>query len=112
VSRAGDSEVDEQPASGLAKIVLTAARLGDANGDDATAMRTLESGPARYPGAPSLDHAKAMLYRAELAVRLGHPTLAQESLPAATKTDLTADERAQLADEVERTAELVRAASS
>ena len=112
VSRAGDTEADEPPASGLAKIVLTAARLGDAHGDDALAMRTLESGLARYPDAPRLDYAKAMLYRAELAVRLGRPALAQESLAAATAADLTADERAQLADEVEQTAELVRVAGS
>src|SRR5262245_42722400 len=112
VSRAGDNEADEPPASGLAKIVLTAARLGDAHGDDAKALRALEGGLARHPDAPRLDYARAMLYRAELAVRLGRSALSRESLAAATAAELTADERAQLADEVEQTAELVRAAGS
>ena len=112
VSRAGDTEEDQEPASGLAKIVLTAARLGDSRGDEALALKTLEGGLARYPDAPRLDYAQAMLYRAELAVRLGRTALARESLAAATAAKLTADERAQLADEVEQTAELVRAAGS
>ncbi len=110
VSGTNDSEADERPASGLAKVVLTAARLGDAHGDDAKALRTLENGLARYPDASRFDYAKAMLYRAELAVRLGDQALAHESFAAATMAELTADERAQLADEAERTAELVRAA--
>lgn len=110
ISRAGDTEEDQEPASGLAKIVLTAARLVDAHGDDAKALRTLESGLARHPEAPRLDMAKALLYRAELAVRLGRPALARESLDAAAAADLSADERAELANEVERTAELVRTA--
>ncbi len=111
VSRAGDTEEDQEPATGLAKIVLTAARLGDARGDDVKAMKTLESGLARYPDTPRLDYAKAMLYRAELAVRLNNPALAHASLDAATTAELTPAERDQLADEIGRTAELVRAAS-
>jgi len=110
VSRAGDTEEDQEPASGLAKIVLTAARLGDSRGDEALALKTLEGGLARYPDAPRLDYAKAMLYRAELAVRLGRSALSRESLAAATAAELTADERAELADEAERTTELVHAA--
>jgi catechol 2,3-dioxygenase-like lactoylglutathione lyase family enzyme len=111
VSRAGDTEEEQEEATGLAKIVLTAARLGDAHGDDAKAMKTLESGLARFPDAPRLEYAKAMLYRAELAVRLNNPTLARASLDAATTAELSPAERDQLADEIERTAELVRAAS-
>ncbi|MBN9521280.1 hypothetical protein J0H58_22620 [bacterium] len=111
VSRTGDTEDEQETATGLAKIVLTAARLGDAHGDDEKAMKTLESGLARYPDAPRLDYAKAMLYRAELAVRLNNPALARDSLDAATATELTPAERDQLADEIGRTAELVRAAS-
>jgi catechol 2,3-dioxygenase-like lactoylglutathione lyase family enzyme len=110
VSRAGDDEPDPEPASGLAKIVLAAARLGDSHGDETKALKTLESGLARHPDAPQLDYAKAMLYRAELAVRLGRPALARESLAAAAAAELSADERAELADETERTAELVHAA--
>jgi catechol 2,3-dioxygenase-like lactoylglutathione lyase family enzyme len=112
VSRGGDDEPDPEPASGLAKIVLAAARLGDSHGDEAKALQTLESGLARHPDAPRLDYAKAMLYRAELAVRLGRPALARESLAAAAVAELSTEERAELADEAERTAELVREAGS
>ena len=73
-------------------------------------LNQLEGGLARYPDAPRLDFAKAMLYRAELAVRLGRPDLARESLTAADAADLTSEERAELAEEAERTAELVLAA--
>src|SRR5262245_52792859 len=54
VSKVGDEEADEATTetSGLAKIILVAARLGDAHGDDAKALQTLESGLLRYPDAP------------------------------------------------------------
>jgi len=72
VSKSGDTE--EQAATekttGLARIVLTAARLGDAHGDDARALKTLETGIARFGNAPAIDRARALLYCAELAVRL------------------------------------------
>jgi catechol 2,3-dioxygenase-like lactoylglutathione lyase family enzyme len=110
ISRAGSTEVEESRASGLAKILLTAARLGDAHGDEAKALRTLEKGLENHPNAPPLDYVRAMLYRAELAVRLGQPTLARESLASAVDAELTAEERAQIADETARTTELVLAA--
>ena len=60
VSRAGDTE--EQAAAekttGLARIVDAAARLGDAHGDDAAALKTLESGLARFVDAPAIDRAR------------------------------------------------------
>src|SRR5262249_9193017 len=62
VSKVGDTEeaADEAgtKASGLAKIVEVAARLGDAHGDDAAALKTLESGLSRYPDAPIVDRAR------------------------------------------------------
>ena len=47
--------------TGLAKIVEAAARLGDAHGDDAAALKTLESGLARFPDAPAIDRARGDL---------------------------------------------------
>src|SRR5262245_32026237 len=52
--------------AGLAKVLEVAARLGDARGEDAQALKTLESGLSRYPKAPALDRARALLFRAEL----------------------------------------------
>ena len=71
VSLIGDSEDEtEESAPGLARILDVAARLADAHGDDAAAMRTLASGLAREADAPPITRAHALLYRAELAIRL------------------------------------------
>ncbi len=108
VSRAGDTEEAADGAkAGLAKILEVAARLGDAHGDDAAALKTLESGLARSPDAPVLDRARAMLFRAELAVRLGIRSLAQSSLSEVLTLGLDDDERALIAGELAHTTELV-----
>jgi catechol 2,3-dioxygenase-like lactoylglutathione lyase family enzyme len=109
VYRLGDTEQEDSPgkAEGLMQVVLVAARLGDAHGDEALALKTLENGLLRYAEAPALDRARAYLYRAELAVRLNNHELAQSSLTAATSLALTDDERAAIADETAHVAELV-----
>jgi len=109
VYRLGESEQEDSlgNAGGLMQIILVASRLGDAHGDEALALKTLESGLRRYTQAPPLDRAKAYLYRAELAVRLNNHELARSSLAAATSLALTEDERAVVEDEVAYVTELV-----
>jgi catechol 2,3-dioxygenase-like lactoylglutathione lyase family enzyme len=109
VYRLGESEQEDTPAKaeGLKQVILVASRLGDAHGDEAMALKTLENGLARYSQAPAAERARAYLYRAELAVRLGNHDLARASLAAAISLALTEDERAALADEVAYTSELV-----
>jgi hypothetical protein len=108
VSKTGETEATTDGAeAGLAKIIDVAARLGDAHGDDAAALKTLESGLARYPQAPALDRARALLFRAELAVRLGKRPLAQSSLAEAQALGLSGDERGRIASELAHTTELV-----
>jgi catechol 2,3-dioxygenase-like lactoylglutathione lyase family enzyme len=109
VYRLGDTEQEDSPdkAEGLMQIVLVASRLGDAHGDEALALKTLENGIKRYAEAPPLDRARAYLYRAQLAVRLNNHELAQSSLTAATSLALTDDERATIADEAAYVTELV-----
>ena len=109
IYRLGDSEDDEpsKEAEGLAQIVLTAARLGDAHGDEALALKTLESGLKRFPEAAAIDRAKAYLYRAELAVRTNDRALAQSSLSLVKSLKLKADERADIADELAHVATLI-----
>lgn len=87
--------------------MLTAARLGDAHGDETVALKTLENGITRFSDAPAIDRVQAFLYRAELAVRLNDHALAQSSLAAAQTLTLTDDETATIAEELARTAELV-----
>jgi catechol 2,3-dioxygenase-like lactoylglutathione lyase family enzyme len=102
----GDTESKEKP-EGLEGAILVAARLGDAHGDEAIALKTLESGIVRFPDAPAIDRARAYLYRAELAVRMNNRELAQISLQAVQSLELTDDERASIADELAHVVELV-----
>jgi catechol 2,3-dioxygenase-like lactoylglutathione lyase family enzyme len=86
ISKLGETEEEDsaEKAEGLAQIIYVAARLGDAHGDEALALKTLESGLARFAdSAGAIELAKAYLYRAELAVRTKDHELALSSLAAA-----------------------------
>jgi catechol 2,3-dioxygenase-like lactoylglutathione lyase family enzyme len=112
VYRLGDTEEKDAPekAEGLMQVIYVASRLGDAHGDEAKALKTLENGIQRYTEAPALDRARAYLYRATLAFRLNHHELAQSSLAAATALALTEEERTMTAEEVAYVTELVHQA--
>lgn len=110
ISKAGENEKEDSPevTQGLGQILNVAARLGDSRGDDALALKTLESGLARFAdGATPTELAGAYLYRAELAVRMGNTDLARSSLSAAEAVEVTADERAALADDFAAVTEAV-----
>ena len=109
ISKAGDTEeeANAEKSTGLAQIVLVAARLGDAKGDEIGALKTLENGITRFSDAPAIERARAYLYRAELAVRLNDAALAEASLAAFRALKLTDEEQASLAEEVAQTTELV-----
>lgn len=110
VFKLGDSEEEAsaEKAEGLAQIILVAARLGDAHGDEALALKTLETGLARFPEATTGERVRAYLYRAELAVRLHDSELAHSSLMAAKALQLTNDEQVMVADEMAHVTELVQ----
>ena len=110
VYKLGESEEEDsaEKAEGLTQIIYVAARLGDAHGDEALALKTLESGLARFgETAGAAELAKAYLYRAELAVRTKDHELAQVSLTAAKSLELSDDAKAALADEFAHVTELV-----
>src|SRR5688500_5849561 len=109
IYKLGETEQEDsaEKAEGLAQIIYVAARLGDAHGDEALALKTLESGLTRFADAGALELAKAYLYRAELAVRTKDHELAQLSLTAAKSLALTDDEKAALTDEFAHVTELV-----
>src|SRR5688500_1215995 len=91
ISKLGETEEEDsaEKAEGLAQILYVAARLANAHGDEALALKTLESGLTRFgDAAAAVDLARAHLYRAELAVRTNDPALARSSLAAATSLDL------------------------
>lgn len=109
VYKLGDTEEEDsaENAQGLTQIIYVATRLGDAHGDEALALKTLENGLARFPDAAAMERAKAHLYRAELAIRTGDHALAQSSLVAARSLTLTEEEKNALVDEFAHITELV-----
>ena len=110
ISKLGETEEEDsaEKAEGLAQIIYVATRLGDAHGDEALALKTLESGLTRFgDSATPVDLARAQLYRAELAVRTMDHELARSSLAAARSIDLADDERTALADEFAHVTEVV-----
>jgi len=93
--RAGDVEgADDEGAVGLARVLLGAARQGDAHGDEQRAATLLEKGLQRHPDAPAPDRVEALVYLAELRIRLGEDDRARELLAEVARTPLTHDERA------------------
>ncbi len=94
-----EEEANSEKAEGLPQIILVAARLGDARGDESLALKTLESGLKRFKDAPTIDLVRAYLYRAELAVRTNNSKLANDSLAIAKSMELTQVEKSMLADE-------------
>ena len=110
IYKLGESEEKNsaEKAEGLAQIIYVAARLGDAHGDEALALKTLENGLSRFPDSPAIDLAKAYLYRAELAVRTKDFELAKSSLLSAQSLRLTDDDKVALTDEFAHVIELVQ----
>ncbi len=102
-----EEAVDESE-PGLAKGVDVAARLADSHGDDAGGLATLERALAKYPDAPAIERARALAYRADLAIRLDRPELARASLDEIRELDLDKDEQAGLAAELDHVEALLR----
>jgi hypothetical protein len=108
VSKAGDQEPElDEKTPGLAGAVELAARLADAHGDPALALETLERGMRKHASAPLVDRARALLFRAELALRTDDRTLATSSVAAVRALALSDDERAAIADELAHVTELL-----
>lgn len=113
ISRRGDTEEaaneDARKTSGLARVIENAARLGDAHGDHAAAVRLLDGGLNRFADAPGTDRIRALAYRAELAARLADRALATGSLAEAEAlaAQLPETERTTVADELAHATEVV-----
>jgi len=108
-SRIGDTEeaVDSYE-PGLAKAVDVAARLADAHGDDVGGLATLERALAKHADAQPIDRARALAYRADLAIRLDRRPLARASLDEIATLDLEDDERASLKEDLDHVEALLR----
>jgi catechol 2,3-dioxygenase-like lactoylglutathione lyase family enzyme len=109
VSKLGDTEeeANQERPTGLARVIDNAARLGDAKGDDAMAMGILDKGLARFADEQGAVRVRALLYKAELAVRVNDQALAAASLADAEAIPLTDAERDELAPDIEHARSLV-----
>jgi catechol 2,3-dioxygenase-like lactoylglutathione lyase family enzyme len=101
IYKLGDTEEKDsaEETDGLMGFLNVATRLGDAHGDEKLALKTLENGIKKFPQAPSIERARAYLYRSELAVRTNNLELARSSFEQVNSLELTDEERTSLADE-------------
>lgn len=108
ISRIGDQEAAADATEpGMQRVVEVAARLADAHGDDAAAFKTLDAWLSKDQEAPPIERARALLYHAELAIRIGRPSVARDSLDRVGTLDLDADERGSLGEDVAHVTELL-----
>ena len=109
ISKLGDTEQEDsaQEKEGLMGFLNVATRLGDAHGDEALALKTLENGIKRFPDAATIERAKAYLYQAELAVRVNNFELAKSSFALANSLALSDEEKSIINDEFVHIAELL-----
>jgi uncharacterized protein HemY len=108
IYRRGEDESSEDNPRGLALVLRSAARQGDSRGDEAAAARMLDAGLARHANAPPLERLPALVYRADLAVRMGDVHHARATLTEIRQLDLDDRARAALAAELATAADIER----
>lgn len=103
-----DAAAGDVPAhSRLARALGNAVVLGESKGDDRQAAKILDATLAReQDSAPVVDLVGALVYRAELAIRLGDGARADTLLARVRGTGLTDTERRSLDDALANAAEL------
>lgn len=106
VYRAGETEAGQEKVTGLALALQSAARQGDAKGDHEIAVRKLDSALARHASAPPVERVPALVYRAELAVRMGDDAQARTTLAEIAALDLSEAARRTLADDLATATEI------
>ncbi|NVJ26290.1 MULTISPECIES: hypothetical protein [Myxococcus] len=103
----GDDE--DASATHLGKALKTARRLRDFKSDDATAAKVLDAALRKPDAGTTLERARALVARVELAVALDEPARARECLHAIDGLGLSRLECESLREELEAVDKLVRA---
>jgi hypothetical protein len=100
------SEPEDAPAGALERVLLNAARQGDARGDTGAAILVIEAGLARHPDSSAADLVPVLAYLAELFVRAGEQERAASALDRLESLGLSDAERESLAEELAAAGEL------
>ncbi|RKH39531.1 hypothetical protein [Corallococcus sicarius] len=103
----GDDDADAA-ASVLAKALKAARRLRDFKGDDAAAAKVLEGALKKADAGTTVERARALAARAELAIALGDAPRARELARDIDALPLSASEREGLREELGAIEQLVR----
>ena len=108
IAKLGSTEEgDAEESTGLARVILNAARLGDAHGDENAALRLLQNGLDKFVDAEPIERVRALLYLSELSVRTGDRAAAKHALAQAREIDLTGSQLNEIADELNHVRDLV-----
>jgi hypothetical protein len=91
----------------MSRVVATAARQADSHGDDATGIRLLENGLARHVDATPAQRLPALVYLAELKLRVGEREAAVKLLTEVDALELSTSDREALAADLATAAELL-----
>ncbi|SEI98259.1 hypothetical protein SAMN04487917_103212 [Arthrobacter sp. yr096] len=103
----------EEPSSRLAKALQNAVVLGDSKGDTQQAARILGSALNRHrASAPVTDLVEALVYGAELAMRLGDTAGAGVLLTEVAAVELTSEQREKLGEALANATDLEQALSA
>ncbi|WP_205325022.1 hypothetical protein [Glycomyces sp. YM15] len=104
-----DTAEPEAPQSKLGKVLERAIVFGEAKGDTAQAVKLLDSTLARAGAeAPKPELLDALVYRAELALRLGDNAKAADLLRRVEEADLAEGERDPAASALATAADLAK----
>ena len=99
-----------EPVSQLAKAMENAVVLGDSKGDTRQAARILDGAVTRHrESAPVTDLVEALVYGAELAIRLDDRARAGVLLAEVAAAELTDEQRESLSEALANAAELEQA---
>lgn len=101
-----DDAVDEASGNPFERVLLNAARQGDAHGDEVTAIGVLDSALIRHADASPAHRVPVLAYLAELLVRIGDHARARQVLLELGELELSAGDRKRMANELAVAAQL------
>ena len=99
-------EPEVEPSGSLGRVMLNAARQGDARGETHLAISILEAGLQRHPEAASVERVLVLAYLAELWIRADEIERAREVIAEVRSLNLTDTEIAAVRGELSAVAEL------